>query len=115
MLPARLAGDVRRTVQAVRAVAPGRVTVALRATLAVALPLSAGVAAGRPELGAAASFGALAVLYVPQAPYRYRARVVRRVGLGLVAAVLLGSLAAGHGVVTALVAGLVAGTASFAC
>ena len=115
MLPARLAGDVRRTVQAVRAVAPGRVTVALRATLAVALPLSAGVAAGRPELGAAASFGALAVLYVPQAPYRYRGRVVRRVGLGLVAAVLLGSLAAGHGVVTALVAGLVAGTASFAC
>ena len=115
MLLARLAGDVRRTVQAVRAVAPGRVTVALRATLAVALPLSAGVAAGRPELGAAASFGALAVLYVPQAPYRYRARVVRRVGLGLVAAVLLGSLAAGHGVVTALVAGLVAGTASFAC
>ena len=115
MLLARLAGGVRRTVQAVRAVAPGRVTVALRATLAVALPLSAGVAAGRPELGAAASFGALAVLYVPQAPYRYRARVVRRVGLGLVAAVLLGSLAAGHGVVTALVAGLVAGTASFAC
>jgi hypothetical protein len=115
VLLARLAGDVRRTVQAVRAVAPGRVTVALRATLAVALPLSAGVAAGRPELGAAASFGALAVLYVPQAPYRYRARVVRRVGLGLVAAVLLGSLAAGHGVVTALVAGLVAGTASFAC
>jgi uncharacterized membrane protein YccC len=115
VLLARLAGDVRRTVQAIRAVAPGRVTVALRATLAVALPLSVGVAAGRPELGAAASFGALAVLYVPQAPYRYRARVVRRVGLGLVAAVLLGSLAAGHGVVTALVAGLVAGTASFAC
>ncbi|MDT0349250.1 FUSC family protein [Pseudonocardia charpentierae] len=115
MLPARVAGDVRRTVQAVRAVAPGRVTVALRATLAVALPLSAGVAAGRPELGAAASFGALAVLYVPQAPYRFRARVVRRVGLGLAAAVLLGSLAAGHGVVTVLVAGLVAGTASFVC
>jgi uncharacterized membrane protein YccC len=115
VLLARLAGDVRRSVQAVRAVAPGRVTVALRATLAVALPLGAGVIAGHPELGAAASFGALAVLYVPQAPYRYRARVVRRVGLGLVAAVLLGSLAAGHGVVTALVAGLVAGTASFAC
>jgi hypothetical protein len=112
----RVAGDVRRTARAVGAAAPDRIGVGLRAALAVVLPLGAGVAAGRPALGAAASFGTLAVLYVPRSPYRYRARVVgRRIGVGLVLAVLVGSLAAGHGAVSALVAGLGAAVASFVC
>ena len=111
----RVAGDVRRTARAVGAAAPDRIGVGLRAALAVVLPLGAGVAAGRPALGAAASFGTLAVLYVPRSPYRYRARVVGRIGVGLVLAVLVGSLAAGHGAVSALVAGLVAAVASFVC
>ena len=111
----RVAGNARRTARAVVAAAPGRVGVGLRAALAVVLPLSAGVAVGRSALGAAASFGALAVLYVPRSPYRYRARVVGRVGAGLVLAVLVGSLAAGHGAVSALVAGLAAAVASFVC
>ena len=55
------------------------------------------------------------MLYVPRSPYRYRARVVGRIGVGLVLAVLVGSLAAGHGAVGALVAGLVAAVASFVC
>ena len=38
-----------------------------------------------------------------------------RVGAGLVLAVLVGSLAAGHGAVSALVAGLAAAVASFVC
>lgn len=111
----RVAGDVRRTARAVGAAAPGRIGVGLRAALAVVLPLGAGAAAGRPALGAAASFGSLAVLYVPWSPYRYRARVVGQIGVGLVFAVLVGSLAAGHGAVSALVAGLVAAVASFVC
>ena len=106
---------VRGTALAVRAAAPARAGVAARAALAVAVPLTAGALAGRPQLGAAASFGALAVLYVPQAPYRYRAQVVAWVGAGLVLAVLLGALAADRGALTVLVVGLVAGLASFAC
>ena len=103
-----MAGDVRRTARAVGAAAPDRIGVGLRAALAVVLPLGAGVAAGRPALGAAASFRDSGRLYVPRSPYRYRARVVGRIGVGLVLAVLVGSLAAGHGAVSALVAGLVA-------
>ena len=99
----------------VRAAALARRNIALRAALAMAIPLSAGLAIGQPEVGAGASFGALACLYVPQAPYRYRARVVAAIGVGLVLAVLLGALAAPSGLVAALVAGLVAGVASFLC
>ena len=74
-----------------------------------------GLAAGQPADGAAASFGGLAGLSVPQAPYRYRARVVAAVGLGLALAVLFGGLAARHGLLAALVAGVVSAVASFVC
>ncbi len=81
----------------------------------MAIALSVGIAVGEPQAGAGASFGALACLYVPQAPYRCRARVVAVVGAGLVLSVLLGALAAGHGYVAVVVAGLVAAAASFLC
>ena len=53
--------------------------------------------ADRPSRrGCQASFGGLAGLYVPDSPYRYRARVVAAVGGGLTLAVFLG---AGHRVI----------------
>ena len=107
--------QVRDIADAVRTVAPQRAGVALRTAVCVAVPLTVGLAVGRPEAGAAASFGALAGLYVPQSPYRYRGRVVATVGAALVLAILLGGLAAGHTAVAALVTGLIAGVASFAC
>jgi Fusaric acid resistance protein-like len=81
----------------------------------VALPLAIGVAAGHPRYGATASFGGLAGLYVPQSPYRYRARVVAAVGAGLAIAVLIGSMAGSRTWVAAMVTGVVAGVASFVC
>jgi uncharacterized membrane protein YccC len=81
----------------------------------VALPLAIGVAAGHPQSGAAASFGGLASLYVPQSPYRYRARVVAAVGAGLAIAVLIGAMAGRWTPVAATVTALAAGIASFVC
>jgi uncharacterized membrane protein YgaE (UPF0421/DUF939 family) len=110
-----LAGEVRATVLALRGAAPQRAGIAVRAMACVALPLAIGVAAGHPRSGAAASFGGLAGLYVPQSPYRYRARVVAAVGAGLAIAVLIGSMAGSRTWVAAVVTGLAAAVASFVC
>jgi uncharacterized membrane protein YccC len=87
----------------------------VRTMTCVAVPLAIGVAAGHPRYGATASFGGLASLYVPQSPYRYRARVVAAVGAGLAIAVLIGSMAGSRTWVAAMVTGVVAGVASFVC
>ena len=110
-----LADEVSASVLALRAAAPQRVGIAVRGMACVALPLAIGVAAGHPQSGAAASFGALASLYVPQSPYRYRARVVAAVGAGLAIAVLIGAMAGSRTWVAAAVTGLAAGMASFVC
>ncbi|HVH21414.1 MAG TPA: hypothetical protein VNA11_03060, partial [Pseudonocardia sp.] len=110
-----ISGEVAAIAAGLRTAAPTRSGLALRAGLCVGLPLVVGLVAGQPADGAAASFGGLAGLSVPEAPFRYRGRVVAAVGLGLVAAVLLGGLAAGHGLLTAVVAGLVSAVASFVC
>jgi uncharacterized membrane protein YccC len=111
----RISGEVAAIAAGLRAAAPGRSGLAVRAGLCIGLPLLIGLLVGHPADGAAASFGGLAGLSVPEAPFRYRARVVAAVGLGLVAAVLFGGLAAGHGLLAALVAGLVSAVASFLC
>ena len=103
------------TARAVRTIAPARAGIAFRAALCVGVPLTVGLAAGHPEAGAAATFGALAGLYVPLSPYRYRGRVVATVAAGLVVSVLVGGLVAGHGVLAAVVTGVVAGVGSFVC
>ena len=114
-MPVKVLDEVRAIAVGVRVAAPGRASIALRTALCVAVPLAVGSATGHPAEGAAASFGGLAGLSVPQAPYRYRARVVAAVGAGLVVAVLLGGLAAERTLTALLVAGLVAGIASFVC
>ncbi len=110
-----LAGEVRAVVSALRGAAPQRAGIAVLTMACVALPLAIGVAAGHPQSGAAASFGGLAGLYVPQSPYRYRARVVAAVGAGLAIAVLIGAMAGSWTWVAAVVTGLAAGMASFVC
>ena len=110
-----LADEVRAIVLALRGAAPQRAGIAVRTMVCVALPLAIGVAAGHPQSGAAASFGGLASLYVPQSPYRYRARVVAAVGAGLAIAVLIGALAGRWTPVAAPVTALAAGIASFVC
>jgi uncharacterized membrane protein YccC len=67
---------------------------ALRAGLAVALPLVVLVAAGHIAWASVATFGSFAALYARDAHYRSRAVVVAVAGLGLVAAVVLGTLTA---------------------
>ena len=110
-----ISAEVIAVAAGLRAAAPTRVGLALRAGLCVGLPLLVGLLIGQPADGAAASFGGLAGLSVPEAPFRYRARVVAAVGLGLVLAVLFGGLAAGYGMLAVLVAGLVSAVASFLC
>ncbi len=106
---------MRAAVCALRGAAAQRAGIAVRTMACVAVPLAIGVATGHPQSGAAASFGGLAGLYVPQSPYRYRARVVAVVGGGLAIAVLVGALAGSLTWVAAVVTGLVAGIASFVC
>jgi len=110
-----LADEARATVLALRRAAPQRAGIAVRTMTCVALPLAIGVAVGHPQSGATASFGGLASLYVPQSPYRYRARVVAAVGAGLAIAVLIGALAGRWTPLAATVTALAAGIASFVC
>jgi uncharacterized membrane protein YccC len=88
---------------------------ALRAGLAVALPLVVLVAAGRPSWAGVATFGAFTALYARDEPYQRRARVLTGAAAGLVLCVLLGTLAADDEILgTALVA-LVGGVATLLC
>ncbi|MCW2640018.1 MAG: hypothetical protein JWP76_2324 [Dactylosporangium sp.] len=111
----RAVDGVRATAEAVRAVAPHRFRVAMRAMLSMTLPLAIGAAIGHPDWGALASMGGFAGFYVPDAPYRYRARLVAGLGAGLTVGVLLGGLASSQGWLAPLVAGAVAVVASLAC
>ncbi|MEU6704978.1 FUSC family protein [Streptomyces wuyuanensis] len=81
--------------RAPRRTAPGA---AVRAALAMALPLVAGLAAGRPEYGALASLGALfAVLGATTPTLRARLRTVAGCLLLGGGGAALGTLVAGHG------------------
>ena len=80
--------DVLRGMRAAR----GR---ALRAGVSVLVPLLAGWAAGRLDLGVVASVGAFAGFSAWDEPYRRRARVVAGTGAALTLAVALGTWAAG--------------------
>ncbi|GIF20789.1 putative membrane protein YccC [Actinoplanes tereljensis] len=67
---------------------------ALRAGLAVAVPLVVLVAAGRPAWAGVATFGAFTALYARDEPYARRARVLTFAAVGLLACVFTGTLAA---------------------
>ncbi|GAA2580746.1 hypothetical protein GCM10010435_67580 [Winogradskya consettensis] len=67
---------------------------ALRAGLAVAIPLVVLIPAGHTAWAGIATFGSFAALYARDTHYRSRGRVVAAAGLGLVTAVTIGTLAA---------------------
>ena len=79
--------------------------------MAVGLPLAAFALTGDVQHGALASLGALAVLYAGGVPPRRRAVRVFGVGVGLVAAMAAGTLAAGSRFGTVAVIALVAALA----
>ncbi|GAA2637722.1 FUSC family protein [Paractinoplanes durhamensis] len=67
---------------------------ALRAGLAVAIPLVVLVAAGHPAWAGVATFGAFTALYARDEPYPRRARVLTAAATGLIAGVFAGTAAA---------------------
>src|SRR3954452_20171111 len=90
---------------------------AVRAAVAVAIPLVVLFAADRIALAAWAGFGAFTGLYARDEPYALRARTLAAVGAGLVAAVAVGTAvgAAGSLVLTSIVIGLLATLATLLC
>ncbi|MTB70774.1 hypothetical protein GGG17_02025 [Arsenicicoccus sp. MKL-02] len=94
---------------------PPRWPVAVKAAVAMAVPLSVGQLAGHLSLGLVASLGVFTILYAATAPGRFRARVMALAALGLTASVGLGALTAGHPVVTVAVLVVVAMVAAFVC
>jgi uncharacterized membrane protein YccC len=78
--------------------APVNRSAVLRAAIAMALPLAAGLAAGRPEYGALASMGALnGVISDTAAAYRIRIVTIAVPQLFGAVGITLGSLVHGHG------------------
>lgn len=94
---------------------PPRWPVAVKAAVAMAVPLSVGQLAGHLSLGLVASLGVFTILYGATAPGRFRARVMALAALGLTGAVALGAMTAGHPVVTVAVLVVVAMVAAFVC
>ncbi|WP_433362007.1 FUSC family protein [Actinoplanes sp. CA-142083] len=88
---------------------------ALRAGLAVAIPLVTLVAADRPSWAGVATFGAFTALYARDEPYRRRARVLTAAAAGLVACVVIGTLVEGSGPGSVVAVALVGGVATLVC
>ena len=83
--------------------------IALRNSIAVALGLAAGVAAGRPAAGLIAAIGALNVAYSDGAdPYFYRARRMLAASFLVSLAVIAGGLSGGHVAFSVLLAAVCA-------
>lgn len=92
---------------------PTRWPVALRAALAIAIPLSIATAAGNQAWGLLCGTGTFTVLYGAGRPLRSRIRVLVLVALGLVAGMSLGVLVSGSLVFAILITALVGAVATF--
>lgn len=92
---------------------PPRRWIAARAATAVALPLIGLTLAGHEEHAFLAGLGVFAVLYGAGAPVRRRLRIIPLAGLGLLAALALGIVTAGHPVVAIVCMAVVATVATF--
>ena len=92
---------------------PPRGWIALRAALALALPLIGLTLAGHPQEAFLAGLGVFAVLYGAGAPVRRRLVIIPVAGLGLLASLLLGIATAGHPLLAVLLMSVVAMAATF--
>lgn len=93
--------------------APTRWPVALRAALAIAIPLTIATAAGHQAWGLLCGTGTFTVLYGAGRPLRSRIRVLVLVALGLIAGMSLGVLVSGNLVLSILVTAVVGAVATF--
>lgn len=92
---------------------PTRWPTALRAALAMAIPLTIATLAGHQEWGLLCGTGAFTVLYGAGRPLRSRIRVLLLVAVGLVAAMALGAAVSGNVVLAITVTALVGAVATF--
>jgi uncharacterized membrane protein YccC len=83
--------------------------------ICMAVPLTAGVAAGRPSYGMVASLGAFAGFYAHSEPYRYRARLLAGLVAALAVTAIAGSLASGSVAASIVVTGVVAAVGTLVC
>jgi uncharacterized membrane protein YccC len=91
-------------------------TTALQASVAMALSFGLASWLVTPQLGTLAALGSMTVLYEKKTPYAYRSAALAVVGLGFVASVTFGSLAASLSVWASVVSiGLTAGVATWVC
>jgi Fusaric acid resistance protein-like len=93
----------------------GELERAVRTAICLAAPLAVGLLAGAPASGALASFGGFLGWYGHREPYGRRALLLLCLGLGFVAAVAVGTLAAGSAVGRALAPAAFAAIAAFFC
>ena len=73
--------------------------VALKAALAIAIPLTVATAVGRQDWAMTCSLGAFTVLFGPTTAGRFRARLLAAAGTGFVACAWLGAITAGAPVI----------------
>ncbi|NYF99530.1 FUSC family protein [Janibacter cremeus] len=92
---------------------PVRRWVALRAALAIGLPLTVLTLAGYPQEAFLAGLGVFAVLYGAGAPVRRRLRIIPSAGAGLLASLALGVATAGHPYLAVVLMAVVATMATF--
>lgn len=92
---------------------PSRWPIALRAAIAIAIPLSITTAAGHQAWGLLCGTGVFTVLYGVGRPLRSRVRVLFLVAVGLISCMALGTLTAGNAVLSITVTALVGAVATF--
>lgn len=90
-------------------------SIALKAAMAMSSSFGLAVLLFDPRVATLAALGSMTVLYERETPYRYRAVALALVGLGFVACVSIGSLAAFAPWVAAVSIGVVAGVVTWLC
>lgn len=90
----------------VAASARARRWVAVRAAIAIAIPMLVGVATGHVTQGVQAALGSFVALYGTGEPYRRRTALLAIVVVAVTVAMILGTLVGGHEVASVIVGGL---------
>lgn len=98
--------------RSIAASARARRWVALRAAVAIAIPMLIGLATGHLTQGVQAGLGSFAALYGTGEPYRRRAALLAFLVVAVTAAMVLGTLVGGHDVATVIVGGIVGAVAA---